>query len=125
MPAFKFLNNHWKVTRTNFPLKLLRGDGEYGNGNWLAYSKEEGFRLYICSAHSEKAWLAERYIGMLRGITMAQLEQAGASMRDWGFAMLHADYLIGEMTTVALPPPLNEEHGMGKKVTNSNKRAKA
>jgi hypothetical protein len=85
---------------------MLEGDGEYGSSHFRALAEEKGFVLKITSPHSQKAWYAERLIGILRCTFMPMIERCGASHRMWGYAAMHAERILGNSTTLALPSPL-------------------
>lgn len=55
------------------------------------------------SAKTEKAWLAERAIGLLKHITFAQIKHANAPLNEWHTSLDHATFLLDQQRTVHLP----------------------
>lgn len=103
LPRFQELLSKLKILKPNSRIKIVEADGQYNTLGFNDLAKKEGFELRITSAYTQKAWFAERTIGLIRRITMPQLQVAGSSLRDWGYSMLHAVQLIVEASTRALP----------------------
>ena len=97
--AFKYLYQYWSAQKPHLKLKCLRGGGEYNTKEFKEHAEQNGYVLDITSAYSEKAWIAERFIGLLRNICGPQLETAGMPMSDWGFSMEHGLHLINSHST--------------------------
>ena len=107
--AFKWWYKQVRAEKPNCSLVKLICDNEYDKGNFRGLAKDEGFLLSPKSAYTGKAWLAERAIGLLRKVTMPQLELASASPHDWGFSMDHAEVLLNESWTTFLPSRVTRE----------------
>ena len=101
--AWKWLYERLRVIKPNTKLKRIRGGGEYDTNEFKEHSLANGYLLDITSPHTEKAWFAERGIGIIRPMVMTMIDTANASFRDWCYAVSHSCYLLNEATTAALP----------------------
>ena len=102
-PAFEHHYKQIKAEKPNVKLQEVQCDNEYYKNNFIELGAQEGFIMSPKSAYTGKAWLAERMIGLLRRVTMPQLETASASIKDWGYSMDHAEVLLNKSHTACLP----------------------
>jgi hypothetical protein len=102
-PSFEFIHRRWRVTKPHRHLKKLTGGGEYYTKDFIAHSKLHGYLLNVLSPYTEKAWIAERMIGILRDMIMPTIHTAKTSFKYWGDCSRYAAFIINEDTTEALP----------------------
>ena len=98
-----------RAEKPNNRIVELIADNEYDKGCFQELAKQEGFKIQPQSAHTGKAWLAERAIGLLRRVTLPQLDVASASFKDWGYSMDHAEVILNDSWTAFLPPNVTRE----------------
>ena len=70
LSVFKWLLTQLKTTKPHLRLGVLEADGEYNGQVWHNFARDEGFVIKITSPYTQKAWYAERVIGLLRRIVM-------------------------------------------------------
>lgn len=104
--AWQWVFKRWLTEKPHLRLGKLRGGCEYLTNVFKKHAKENGYQLDITSPHSEKAWIVERAIGLLRRATMPTIDYAGSSLRDWGFAIKDAETTLNDSRTLALPAGL-------------------
>jgi hypothetical protein len=103
LPAFITLLKYLRSIKPHLRLCELRADLEHHHSGWQAAAAEWGFEIKSSSAYTEKAWLSERVIGILRPRTLATIDNAGASLKDWGYAMLHVTEVLNDQSSLILP----------------------
>ena len=92
-----------RAEKPHLALGKLGCDNEFFHEQWISSLGDSGAIILPVSAYTEKAWIAERTIGLVKHITYAQLHHAGAPMADWIYSFDHAITLINARSTSHLP----------------------
>lgn len=100
---FVLLVKQLRNQKPHLPIGTVRSDNEFFTREWVEVLAEYGIVMNPTSAVTEKAWIAERTIGLLRRISEPQMKLAGAPPRAEQSSLTHAVYLLRNKSTQVLP----------------------
>ena len=88
--AWENLYNRWRVEKPRLRVGIVVADDAYNTKSFIDHALREGYRFHFVN-WTQKAWLAERAIGVVRNHILSTLDRAGANLRYWALLARHTE----------------------------------
>ena len=89
----RYLNDYFGLFHALPTVLHMDGAGVNGGERMKAVLTKRGVRPSFNTPHSSAQNPAERYIRTITALARTMLQASGRSLRFWGFAVLHANYV--------------------------------